>query len=225
MLRNTIQFRSNTHTHTHQIVLHINTHTHKEIDARTHAFVQRSGIGLGSKNDFQNGFEVAAAASPFVAGFVDASFIELISAVFLEFITFLFPDDDSRRRPMIVCIDSTLESSTLLDDVLIGRCAQCCFCCCCSVWMECLTHLCRGVLVDNAAAIDGLTKLIPLVVMLAVIDIIVPFRILEHYPRIDCQCPVMVIERFQSKLNKANTAERDIRTSTVQSRQRRGFKN
>ena len=204
---------------------HTHTHTHKEIDAHTHAFVQRSGIGLGSKNDFQNGFEVAAAASPFVAGFVDASFIELISAVFLEFITFLFPDDDSRRRPMIVCIDSTLESSTLLDDVLIGRCAQCCFCCCCSVWMECLTHLCRGVLVDNAAAIDGLTKLIPLVVMLAVIDIIVPFRILEHYPR---RLPMsgdgnrkISIEMKQSKYR------RRTRHSNIYciSRQRRGFKN
>jgi hypothetical protein len=137
---------------------------------------------LGSKNDFQNGFDVVA-ASPFVAGFVDTSFIELIFAVFLEFITFLlFPEDDRRRRPMIVCIDSTLQSSVLLDDVFI----------------------------------DGLTKLIPLVVMLAVIDIIISFRILERYPHrllTSALCVVVNLQSFVVKRFHSRNSQNEERKS------------
>jgi len=69
--------------------------------SRYHFAVQRSGIGLGPENVFQN-FEIREAS--FVAGFTNC-FILLI----FPFWEFIFPDD-RRRRPMIFCLVTALYS-------------------------------------------------------------------------------------------------------------------
>jgi len=79
--------------------------------SRYHFAVQRSGIGLGPENDFQNfriweyddvkvGFDIAS----FVADFA-TSFLLLI----FPFWEFIFPYD-RRRRPMIFCLVIALYS-------------------------------------------------------------------------------------------------------------------
>lgn len=85
---------------------------HSNAISRYHAAVQRSGMGLGCRNDFQNcenddGGDIAS----FVAGST-TSFIGLL----FPFVDFIFPED-AKRRPVVFCVDPALLS--ILD--VIGR--------------------------------------------------------------------------------------------------------
>lgn len=128
---------------------------HSNAISRYHAAVQRSGMGLGCRNDFQNcenddGGDIAS----FVAGST-TSFIGLL----FPFVDFIFPED-AKRRPVVFCVDPALLS--ILD--VIGRRVWWKRC---STWL-CWINLCRE---EDNTAVANLPRIVG--ILLLVIDIII----------------------------------------------------